>query len=170
MHILWWFIIVKIHCDIVSSSNKTCEYNFFPWSPNSDFIEKIIKLLHEIIRIAGIFKNLGIIWGRVLLQKIQNINQNVCHSINYLIIKNKINGYPVWGHFLSKWSKVFIMGPHLSGFEFCAQIVTAGKVNFSIGYVMVSRTVTAGLSYQTGKKVGILSKASRRSFLTDRWI
>ena len=150
------------------SSNKTCVYNFLPWSSNSDLIEKIIKSLHETIRIAGIFKDLGIIWGRVLLQKIQNINQNSIK--NYLIIKNKINGYPVWGHFLSKWSKVFIMVPHLSGFEFCAQIVTAGNVNSSIGYVMVSRTVTAGLSYQTGKKVGILSKASSKSLLTDRWI
>ena len=153
------------------SSNKTCVYNFLPWSSNSDLIEKIIKSLHETIRIAGIFKDLGIIWGRVLLQKIQNINKNVWHSINnYLIIKNKINGYPVRGHFLSKWSKVFIMVPHLSGFEFCAQIVTAGNVNSSIGYVMVSRTVTAGLSYQTGKKVGILSKASSKSLLTNRWI
>ena len=61
------------------------------------------------------------------------------------------NPHPVSGHFFSMWSKAFIVAPHLSGFEFCAQIVTLGKVSSSIGNVMVSSTVTVGLSYQTGK-------------------
>ena len=42
-----------------------------------------------------------------------------------------------------------MVGPHLSGLEFLGHKVTVGKVNSSIGYVMVSSTVIVGLSYHT---------------------
>ena len=63
-----------------------------------------------------------------------------------------MDAYPVSRHFFSMWSKAFIAVPHLSGFEFCGHMVTVGKASSSIGNVMVSSTVTVGLSYQTGKE------------------
>ena len=53
-----------------------------------------------------------------------------------------------YGHRLSKWSNILIVGPHLSGLEFCGHKVTSGNVTCSMGYVMVSMMVRVGCLLQ----------------------
>ena len=57
--------------------------------------------------------------------------------------------YPFVEHLFFMKSNSLMVGPHLSGLEFLGHKVTVGKVNSSIGYVIVSSTVIVGLSYQT---------------------
>ena len=59
--------------------------------------------------------------------------------------------YPSFEHFFFIKSNSFMATPHLSGVVCFGQTVTDGKVSSSIGYVMVSRMVMVGLSYQTEK-------------------
>ena len=54
--------------------------------------------------------------------------------------------YSLVEQYLWKWSKIFIVGPHLSGLLFSGHIVTVGKATFSIGYDIVSIIVIVGFS------------------------
>jgi hypothetical protein len=58
--------------------------------------------------------------------------------------------------------KIFIVGPHLSGLGSRGQRVTVGKARFSIGNVIVSKTVIDGLVLQSARvKRCDLEKKSR---------
>ena len=56
------------------------------------------------------------------------------------------NTYPLFEQRLWKLSKIFSIGPHLSEFDSCGQIVTAGKDTFSIEWARVSTIVIIGTS------------------------
>ena len=66
--------------------------------------------------------------------------------------------YPLDGQFLSTWSKILIVAPHLSELAVLGHIVTAGKETSSMGWDAVSTTMIIGILVHANKGKNTIQK------------